>query len=103
MVRPSEAAAAEWAEIDFDAKLWTIPASRMKKKRQHIVPLSSEMIEILDEMRVISSLSQFIFPSEVKPLESMNSQTANMALKTNGLRGPVGLTWDEIVGKYNFK
>jgi integrase len=39
MVRPSEAAAAEWAEIDLDAKLWTIPASRMKKKRQHIVPL----------------------------------------------------------------
>jgi len=87
MVRPSEAAAAEWAEVDLDAKLWTIPASRMKKKRQHIVPLSSEMIEILDEMRVISSLSQFIFPSEIKPLESMNSQTANMALKRMGYEG----------------
>ena len=87
MVRPSEAAAAEWAEIDLDAKLWTIPASRMKKKRQHIVPLSSEMIEILEEMRVISSRSTFIFPSEVKPLESMNSQTANMALKRMGFEG----------------
>ena len=87
MVRPSEAAAAEWAEIDLDAKLWTIPASRMKKKRQHIVPLSPEMIEILDEMRVISGLSEFIFPSEVKPLESMNSQTANMALKRMGFEG----------------
>ena len=87
MVRPSEAAAAEWAEIDFAQKLWTIPASRMKKKRQHTVPLSREMIEILDEMRVISSRSQFIFPSEVKPLESMNSQTANMALKRMGYEG----------------
>ena len=87
MVRPSEAAAAEWGEINLDAKLWTIPASRMKKKRQHIVPLSPEMIEILDEMRVISSRSQFIFPSEVKPLESMNSQTANMALKRMGYGG----------------
>ena len=87
MVRPSEAAAAEWAEIDFDLRLWTIPAARMKKKRQHIVPLSSEMIEILEEMRVISSRSQFIFPSEVKPIESMNSQSANMALKRMGYEG----------------
>ena len=87
MVRPGEAAAAEWAEIDFIGKLWTIPASRMKKKRQHRVPLSSEMLEILEEMRVVSSRSQFIFPSEVKPLESMNSQTANMALKRMGYEG----------------
>ena len=36
MVKPSEAAAAEWAEIDFTEKLWTIPALRMKKKRQHM-------------------------------------------------------------------
>ena len=36
MVRPSEAAAAEWAEIDFTEKLWTIPVLRMKKKRQHM-------------------------------------------------------------------
>ena len=87
MVRPSEAAAAEWGEINLDAKLWTIPASRMKKKRQHIVPLSSQMIEILDGMRVISRRSAFIFPSEVKALESMNSQTANMALKRMGYEG----------------
>ena len=87
MVRPSEAAAAEWAEIDLKAKLWTIPASRMKKKRQHTVPLTPETIEILEEMRVISSHGKFIFPSEVKPLESMNSQTANMALKRMGYGG----------------
>jgi len=87
MVRPSEAAAAEWGEINLDAKLWTIPASRMKKKRPHIVPLSSQMIEILEEMRVVSSRRAFIFPSEVKALESMNSQTANMALKRMGYGG----------------
>ena len=87
MVRPSEAAATEWVEIDLDQRLWTIPASRMKKKRQHTVPLSPEMIEILEEMRVISSRSTFIFPSEVKPQESMNSQTGNMALKRMGYGG----------------
>ena len=87
MVRPGEAAGAQWDEIDFSEKLWTIPAARMKRKRQHIVPLSPEMVGILDEMRVISGRSQFIFPSEVKPRESMNSQTANMALKRMGYRG----------------
>ena len=87
MVRPSEAAAAEWAEIDFNAKLWIIPASRMKRKHKHIVPLSQEMINILDEMHIISSNSEFIFPSEVKPLESTNSQTANVALKRMGYEG----------------
>ena len=40
LVRPSEASGARWAELDLDAKLWTIPAERMKAKREHIVPLS---------------------------------------------------------------
>lgn len=38
LVRPSEASGARWTEIDLDAKLWTIPAERMKAKREHIVP-----------------------------------------------------------------
>lgn len=40
LVRPSEASGAQWVEIDLDAKLWTIPAERMKAKREHVVPLS---------------------------------------------------------------
>lgn len=39
LVRPSEATGARWAEIDIDAKFWTIPAERMKAKSEHIVPL----------------------------------------------------------------
>jgi integrase len=87
MVRPSEAAGAAWDEIDLEAKLWTIPPSRMKKKRQHVVPLSPEMIDILIEMQTISSRSQFVFPSEVKAQESMNAQSGNMALKRMGYEG----------------
>lgn len=40
LVRPSEASDAQWGKIDLDAKLWTIPAKRMKAKSEHIVPLS---------------------------------------------------------------
>lgn len=47
LVRPSEASGAKWAEIDLSAKLWTIPSDRMKAKREHIVPLSSQALEIL--------------------------------------------------------
>lgn len=43
LVRPSEASDARWAEIDLDAKLWTIPAERMKAKREHI--FQAEMIQ----------------------------------------------------------
>lgn len=84
LVRPSEAFGAQWAEIDFDAKLWTIPAERMKAKRGHIVPLSEQSLEILVIMKPISAHRQYIFPSRNDPKKPMNSQTANAALKRIG-------------------
>lgn len=51
MVRPREAVNAEWCEIDFEKKLWSIPADKMKgRKRGHVVPLSSQAIKVLDEI-----------------------------------------------------
>jgi integrase len=80
-------AGAAWDEIDLEAKLRMTPPSRMKKKRQHVVPLSPEMIDILIEMQTISSRSPFVFSSEVKAQESMNAQSGNMALKRMGYEG----------------
>ncbi|EML4684515.1 TPA: tyrosine-type recombinase/integrase [Citrobacter amalonaticus] len=87
LVRPSEASGARWAEIDLDAKLWTIPAERMKAKREHIIPLSIAALDILDVMRPISAHREHIFPSRNDPKMSMNSQTANAALKRIGYGG----------------
>ncbi|MCL9647791.1 MULTISPECIES: integrase domain-containing protein [Pantoea] len=87
LVRPSEASGAQWAEVDFDAKLWIIPAERMKAKREHIVPLSPQAIEILDVMKPISAHRENIFPSRNNPKQPMNSQTANAALKRIGYGG----------------
>ncbi|MET3058257.1 integrase domain-containing protein [Serratia marcescens] len=87
LVRPSEASGARWAEIDLDAKLWTIPAERMKAKREHIVPLSPQASEILEVMRPISAHREYIFPSRNDPKRPMNSQTANAALKRIGYGG----------------
>ncbi|CCJ99250.1 Phage integrase, Phage P4-associated [Cronobacter malonaticus 507] len=87
LVRPSEASGARWAEIDLDAKLWTIPAERMKAKREHIVPLSSQALNILEVMKPISAHREHIFPSRNDPKQPMNSQTANAALKRIGYAG----------------
>ena len=87
LVRPSEASGAKWTEINFENKLWTIPAIRMKAKREHIIPLSPQALYILEVMRPVSANSEHIFPSRNNPKQSMNSQTANAALKRIGYGG----------------
>lgn len=84
LVRPSEASGTRWDEIDFDLKIWTIPAERMKAKREHMVPLSFQALQILEIMRPISNHRAYVFPSRNAPLQPMNSQTANAALKRIG-------------------
>jgi len=87
LVRPSEASGTQWEEIDFDLNLWVIPAERMKAKREHIVPLSEQALEILKVMRPLSANRQYVFPSRNDPKQPMNSQTANAALKRIGYGG----------------
>ncbi|MGL5665684.1 MAG: integrase domain-containing protein [Shewanella sp.] len=87
MTRPSESSGARWDEIDWDAKVWTIPAARMKKRRQHRIPLTQQMLDLLDVMKPISGRREFIFPSDRDPKKPCNSQTANMALKRMGFAG----------------
>ncbi|HBR2160475.1 TPA: tyrosine-type recombinase/integrase, partial [Klebsiella pneumoniae] len=87
LVRPSEASGARWAEIDLNEKIWIIPAERMKAKREHIVPLSQQALDILGVMKPISAHREHIFPSRNDPKQPMNSQTANAALKRIGYGG----------------
>lgn len=87
MVRPSEAAGTEWNVIDRKNCTWTIPAERMKKKKKHAVPLTDEMLKILDAMHEISGHRTHVFPSEINPRNATNAQTANMALKRMGYEG----------------
>lgn len=87
LVRPSEASGAQWEEIDFDLKLWTIPAERMKAKREHTVPLSPQSLDLLERIKPLSAHREHIFPSRNNPKQPMNSQTANAALKRIGYGG----------------
>ena len=88
MTRPSEAAGARWEEIDLDNKLWILPAERMKMAKEHVIPLSSQALTILEIMKPISSHRGHIFPSMKSPFNKpMNSQTVNAAIKRLGFAG----------------
>lgn len=84
MSRPAEAAGARWEEIDLEQRIWTIPPERMKKKREHRVPLTDEAISIIEYLKPITGHREYLFPSDRDPKKHCNSQTANMALKRMG-------------------
>lgn len=74
--RSGEVLGATWDEIDKSTKLWTIPAYRMKAKRQHRVPLSEPAMAVLDRMAMLRSTDQssgFLFNNgdPTKPLSNM--------------------------------
>jgi integrase len=62
-VRPGELRNAEWAEVDLDEAVWSIPAHKMKMKQAHIVPLSEQAIQILTELKELTGSSKYVFPS----------------------------------------
>ncbi len=86
-VRTGELIKAEWKEIDWDAKTWIIPAKRMKMKKDHIVPLSRQAVEILQELRELHNHPVFIFPSRHDRKNHMSNNTILMALDRMGYRG----------------
>lgn len=88
MVRPGEAAEAEWNEISFSDAIWTIPAEKMKMKKSHEVPLSKQVISILEQAKKLSFDSVFVFPSERDVSKHTNKETVNKALKRLGCNPP---------------
>ncbi|GGI68229.1 integrase [Shewanella gelidii] len=71
--RPSEAATARWEEIDIENLIWTIPAEKMKKRREHVIPLTKQMLGILDTIKPISGHREYIFASDRNPKTHCNS------------------------------
>jgi integrase len=68
--RTGESIGATWGEIDLGAKIWTIPAGRMKASREHRVPLSPPALSILQEMASVRQ-SNYVFPGTKKGLSNM--------------------------------
>jgi len=84
--RPSELRGAEWAEIDLDTAQWVIPASKMKMKVDHLVPLSTQAVAILQDMKKVTGHRKYVFPSIGRSVDRpMSESTCNAALHAMGI------------------
>lgn len=86
-VRTVELRRSVWTEFDLPNKLWTIPASRMKMKAGHVVPLSVQSMARLNELREMTGGKGWLFPNNRRPNDTMSSTTINRALENMGLAG----------------
>lgn len=87
-VRTSELIGGRWAEIDFDERIWNIPAERMKKSRPHFVPLSNQAVDLLQRLHLITGTGQFLFPQwgRIKSGKTMSNATILRCIDRLGYR-----------------
>jgi integrase len=86
-VRTGEMINATWDEFDLKNAMWTIPAARMKMRRDHIVPLSKQAVAILKEQQEFTGKWQWVFPNVVRPQKPMSNNTILKALERMGYKG----------------
>jgi integrase len=80
MLRKSEMAEGLWSEVDFIKRVWTIPASRMKRRNPHNVYLSDQAHDILIALKTCAGSSEFIFPSRYDGDQPISKATLNRIL-----------------------
>ena len=83
-VRPGELRTAEWSEFDLEGGEWRVPAIKMKMKVDHIVPLSTQALEILKSMHPLTCHGKYVFPSIRTGERPMSENTINGALRGLG-------------------
>lgn len=86
-VRPGELRKAEWAEVDAVKAVWRIPASKMKGRVEHQVPLSSQALAVFEEVRGLTGRGRYVFPSIRSTANPMSENTINAALRRLGYSG----------------
>lgn len=89
-VRPGELRHMEWAEIDFETALWTIPPEKMKMRKTHSVPLAQQALTILGEIRPLTGEGKYVFPSVRTTDRPISDMAINAALRR------MGFTKDEM-------
>jgi integrase len=85
-LRTIELRASEWVDIDFDKGIWNIPAERMKMRRPHLVPISTQVRELLEEIHQLTGRGKYVFPgrNDGKP---MSEASINQVIKRIGYDG----------------
>jgi integrase len=85
--RPGEARGARWSEFDLDGAVWRIPAGRMKKRREHVVPLSTQAVHLLRRLHQIALDDDVLFPSRSRPGVPMSDMVIGMVFRRVGFEG----------------
>lgn len=81
-LRCNEACRVEWDEIDWENKIITVPALKMKGgKREHVVPITTQIFEILEEMKTYNGHRQYIFSSPVNKKGYLSKESVNKAIQ----------------------
>ena len=82
-VRPGELRKFEWDEINWDKKEWKLLPEKMKLRKPHIVPLSRQVLAVLEELQPMTSYSKYVFPGRDRH-QPMSEATVNAALRRMG-------------------
>ena len=106
--RPGEIRAMEWAEINWDAAQWEIPAEKMKMRMPHIVPLPVQALELLRELHRLTGRGRYVFPSARGATRCMSDNAVRVALRSmgytkdtmtpHGFRAMARTLLDEVLG-----
>lgn len=106
--RPGELRRAEWSEFNLETGEWNIPASKMKMKEAHLVPLPHQAIDILKELQPLTGNSKYLFPCTRTHDRPMSENTVNAALRRlgydkdtmtgHGFRAMARTILDEVLG-----
>jgi integrase len=83
--RTSEVLHARWEEFDFEEKLWTVPAERMKADQDHRVPLTEEMLAIIEPLKALRSEVVFEGQKRHKPMSNMAMLMLLRRMKVEGI------------------
>ncbi|CNB47321.1 Integrase [Yersinia frederiksenii] len=76
-------------DVDLENAVWEIPAERMKMKRSHLVPLSTQALEIVHQLKVMSGQYPLVFPGRNDPRKTMSEESINQVFKRIGDTGKV--------------
>jgi integrase len=79
-VRPGELRYSKWSEFDLGNKLWTIPAERMKMKVEHQVPLSTQAVSLLKQLKPFAGDSDFVLPGRSNIIKPISENTVLFAI-----------------------
>lgn len=85
--RPSELREARWEELNLEAGLWLIPAERMKRRREHLVPLPTQAVALLSELQNITGNYSLVFPGRGNTTKPRSNTVFLMALRRLGYEG----------------